>query len=380
MKRLFVTFLGLVLCFSVTAPFAEESANAAPRNIIFFIGDGMGPEQVKAGSYFVAGTTGALSFESFPVKSKVTTHSANNEVTDSAAAGSAMATGHKVDNYVISSATPGDGKPLETLVEFFQKKGKSTGIVTSDTLVGATPGSFGAHARTRGDVAIIGRCYIEKTKPDVLMGGGIPREVSAEDAAKAGYTVVQNAQELKALDTEKAGKVAGLFGDGPLPFELDGLGDMPHLSEITAAALNILDNDPDGFFIMIEGAKIDHAGHENNLAKNVRETAEFSKSVQVALDWARDRKDTLIIVTADHETGGLEVLSGKGKGVEPEVKWHSKGHTATQVPVYAWGAGSKRLAKVKDNTDYFNILTQAPAAKDQREARKNRQEKARAEK
>ncbi len=367
MKRRLALVLGLNLSIALSLVLtscqtsgSHASAQAAPKNIIFFIGDGMGPEQVKAGSLFVAGATGALSFESFPVKSNATTHSANSDVTDSAASGTAMATGHKVDNYVISSATPGDGKPLETLVEFFQKKGKSTGIITSDSLVGATPASFGSHARTRGDVAVIGRCYIQKTRPEVLMGGGAPREIIEADAIQAGYTVVKDSAQLKALDTEKVARVLGQFGDGPLPYEKDGLGNLPHLSEIVAAALNLLDNDPDGFFMMVESGKIDHSGHENNIEKNVRETAEFSRTVQAALDWAKGRKDTLIIVTADHETGGLKVLKNKGQGQEPEIKWSSKGHTATQVPVYAWGVGSQRIEAVKDNTDYFNILTQAP--------------------
>lgn len=366
MKRCLSFLLGLNLCLalSVTQTSCQTSGTHAatqdaPKNILFFIGDGMGPEQVKAGSLFVAGATGALSFESFPVKSSMTTHSANNEVTDSGAAGSAMATGHKVDNYVISSATPGDGKPLETLLEYFQKKGKSTGLVTSDSMVGATPASFGAHARTRGDVAVIGRCYIQKTRPEVLMGGGAPREIIEADAAQAGYAIVHDSAQMKALNTESVTRVLGQFGDGPLPYEKDGLGNLPHLSEIVSVALNILDNDPDGFFMMVESGKIDHSGHENNIEKNVRETAEFSKTVQAALDWAKGRKDTLIIVTADHETGGLKVLNNKGQGKEPEVKWSSKGHTAAEVPVYAWGAGSQRIETVKDNTDFFNILTLA---------------------
>jgi len=121
-------------------------------------------------------------------------------------------------------------------------------------------------------------------------------------------------------------------------------------------ALALLENDK-GFFIMIEGGLIDKAGHANKLEANIAETIEFSNAVKIVLDWAKDRKDTLVIVTADHETGGLAVKKNNGKGVYPEVEWKSKGHSGVNVPLYVWGMNSRAFGKTIDNTDFFKIIT-----------------------
>jgi alkaline phosphatase len=151
--------------------------------------------------------------------------------------------------------------------------------------------------------------------------------------------------------------VSGQFGKGNMPYEVDGLGDLPHLSEMAEVALKILDNDADGFFLMVEGGKIDHAGHDNDLLRNVTETIEFARAVEVAMSWARDRTDTLIIVTADHECGGLKVEKNNGAGKLPTVSWSTNDHTAAKVPVYAWGANAKMAREIKDNTQIFSMAT-----------------------
>jgi alkaline phosphatase len=125
---------------------------------------------------------------------------------------------------------------------------------------------------------------------------------------------------------------------------------------MTSSALNILDNDPDGFFLMVEGGRIDHASHQGDIARAVLETVEFSSAVQAALVWAAGRTDTLIIVTADHETGGLTVIKNNGQGSMPEVSWSTQGHTLLQVPVYAWGAKAGLINGAMDNTDVFRII------------------------
>lgn len=337
--------------------FLVSSAAAAPKNIIILIGDGMGFEQVKAGGMYQNGRAGTLFFEKLPFKGKVTTRSANDSVTDSAAAATAIATGKKVNNSVISIALPGDGSDLQTILEYYKAKGKSTGLVTTTYLTHATPAAFAAHASGRNDTNEIGKYMIEVTKPEVLLGGG-GHGIEIEAAEASGYAVVTDAAGMKALDTENATMTLGAFGRDYMPYEFDGAGAMPHLTEMAATALKILDNDPDGLFLMIEGGRIDHAGHDNNIERNIRETAEFSKTVKIIHDWAKKNPGTLIIVTADHETGGLKVISNKGKGKAPEVTWGSKGHTGVDVPVYAYGYEAKQFGRSLDNTEFFKLLTQ----------------------
>jgi alkaline phosphatase len=169
---------------------------------------------------------------------------------------------------------------------------------------------------------------------------------------------------MQALDTEAETMVFGGFGGGYLPYEFDGLEPLPHLSEMTATALDILDNDPDGFFLMVEGGRIDHAGHANDIQRNILETIEFDNAVQVAMDWAAGRSDTLILVTADHETGGLTLLANNGANVLPAVEWSSGSHTAANVPVYAWGVNASMVSGVMDNTEMFAVVTAGPEARD----------------
>ena len=328
---------------------------ASPTNVIFCIGDGMGFEKVKAAGMYAYGEVGGLSFEGFPYQGEVTTHSADSPTTDSAAAATAMATGFKVNNGVISTALPGDGSELYTLLECFKDQGKSTGLVSTTFITHATPAAFGAHEPRRGNLAEIAEGYLNQTRPNVLLGGGGNGMTDAA-AEAAGYTVVTDRDELLSLDTEKVSWVSGQFGDTNLPYEFDGLGGLPHLSEMTATALKVLTKNPTGFFLMIEGGRIDHAGHSNDIERNVFETLEFAKTVKVAIDWAKGRADTLIIVTADHETGGLKVLENNGMGNFPTVSWSTGGHTTTNIPVYAWGPNAASISSVMDNTDFFNLV------------------------
>lgn len=176
------------------------------------------------------------------------------------------------------------------------------------------------------------------------------------ECQSAGYQVVTNRQQMQALDTEAVTRVSGQFGQGHLPYEYDGVGDLPHLREMTQTALNILSNDPDGLFLMVEGGRIDHAGHENHLERNMRETLQFAETVTEVLKWAENHPDPLIIVTAAHETGGLKVLQNNGQGKLPQVSWSSQNHTGINVPIYGWGVNSDRVAGILNNTDIFNIL------------------------
>jgi alkaline phosphatase len=169
--------------------------------------------------------------------------------------------------------------------------------------------------------------------------------------------VVLNAAEMIALPTATETMVSGQFGTGLMPYEYDGLGDLPDLSEMTDTALNILDNDPDGFFLMVEGGRIDHACHANDIIRSVWEIIEFSEAVQEVIDWAAGRTDTFILVTADHETGGLTVLINNDADNYPTVSWSTGGHTGVNVPMYAWGVNAEMVTGVLDNTQLFAIAT-----------------------
>ncbi|MDE0043079.1 MAG: alkaline phosphatase [Candidatus Poribacteria bacterium] len=325
------------------------------KNVIFCIGDGMGFEKVKAAGMYAHGAAGTLSFEAFPYQGEVTTHSADSSMTDSAAAATALATGFKVNNGVLSTALPGDGRELYTLLEHFRDQDKSTGLVSTTFITHATPAAFGAHNPSRGNLEEIAGDYLNYTRPNVLLGGG-GNGMSAATAEAADYTVITDQQGLLTLDTKNLSRVSGQFGDTNLPYEYDGLGDLPHLSEMAATALDILARNPIGFFLMIEGGRIDHAGHSNDIERNVCETIEFSKTLRVVMDWSQGRNDTLIIVTADHETGGLQVLENNGAGNFPTVSWTTEGHTSTNVPVYGWGPNAERIGGLMDNTDLFDVV------------------------
>ncbi len=358
-KKVSVLMVVVVIGLSVVA-------QAEPKNVIFFIGDGMGPEQVKGGNYYLGGS---LSFELFFYKGELTTYSANASITDSAAAGTALATGYKVNNGVISVARPENddyayNEEMQTLLEYFKDQDKSTGLVTTTYVAHATPAAFGAHEKDRNNYPQIANDYLTQTRPNVLFGGS--SYISGADGAD--YTEVFTFDEMDALDTENyvPGSstffFSGQFGSGYMPYEFDGdYSVLPHLSEMTATALAILDNDTDGFFLMVEGGRIDHASHDNDIVRTVHEAIEFGNAVQAALDWAAVNdptySDTLILVTADHETGGLTVTGDNGAGNYPSVSWGNTGHTAANVPVYAIGVNAELIGGEMDNTDMFGVVT-----------------------
>jgi alkaline phosphatase len=339
------------VAFAILLSFPSTVLAAPVRNIILCIGDGMGPEHVKAARYY-AGTN--LFFESFPYQADLETTSANAAITDSAAAATAMATGLKVNNGVISLRLPGDGGELETLLEYFKQRGKSTGLVATSTITHATPAAFGAHETSRTNTEAIANDYLTQTRPNVLFGGG-GQGMTAAAALSAGYTVVRDTNGLFALDLDTETFVSGQFGNGYMPYEYDGLGELPHLHEMTEVALKLLGNDPDGFFLMVEGSRIDHAGHANDLARNIQETLEFARTVECISDWMGIRTDTLLLVTADHETGGLVVTTNNGAGNLPDATWSTTGHTATPVALYARGLNAHLATNVVDNTQIYDL-------------------------
>ena len=334
------------------ASFWAAAAVAAPgdraANVILFIGDGMGPEHVAAARCFKGAP---LCFEEFPHSALVDTDSLGG-LTDSSAAATAIATGSRVEWYTYGDRS--DGK-LPTVLEYFRAKGKRTGLVTTDHMTAATPAAFATHAFFRDDWGAIARDMLTVTRPHVLLGGG-GHEMDPAAAAAAGYAVATNAAELAAIDPAATEYLSGQFGEGLFPYEADGIGDHPHLWEMTAVALAVLEREPAGFFLMVEDATIDYASHGNHVERLVHGVLALEASVQTALDWASNRTDTLILVTADHETGGLAVTADHGPGNLPGVEWASDWHTQTPVGSWAWGVGSERVSGSMANTNTFHVL------------------------
>ena len=325
------------------------------KNVIFCIGDGMGFEAVKAAGYYAYGETGTLSFEAFPHRGEMATYAANSPMTGSAAAATAMATGYKVNNGVISMEFPGSGTPLKTLLEIFKAQDKWTGLVSTTYITHATPAAFAAHNPQRNNLADIAHDYLHLTRPNVLLGGG-GNGLTEKDAEAAGYTVVTDREGLLNLDTDTENCVSGQFGDTNIPYIFDGSDDLPQLSEMVSAALDILCNAQGGFFLLVEGGRIDHAGHSNDIERNILETIEFSKTVQIIFDRVAGRDDTLILVTADHETGGLKAHKNNGKGQVPDISWSTGGHTVSNVPLYGWGRNAERVGGIMNNTDLIKVV------------------------
>jgi alkaline phosphatase len=343
------TLLLAIICFSQATIVLSRAERAT--NVIIFIGDGMGFEHVKAGRYYKGSP---LCFETWPYTGSVSTASADSQVTDSAAGATAIATGMRVNNGVISLQIPGKSNELQTVLEYFKAKGKRTGLVTTDLITGATPAAFGAHTTNRSDSVGITNDYLHQTHPNILYGGA---GLSQDSAASAGYQVVTNRTTMLAINTSTATNISGQFGAGEIPYEYDGVGSLPHLWEMTSNALAVLDNGSAGFFVMVEGAKIDKASHASDTNRMVLEVLAFDTAVKAAMTWATNRNDTLILVTADHETGGLIVTNNNGISNYPGVLWTAPGvHTATNIGLWAWGAGAERVGGQMANTNTCNVM------------------------
>ena len=348
----------------------EEQNNA--HYMILLIGDGMGYEQIRAARNHLYGPENKklLSFEKFPHKSEMGPEPAEVEngellITDSAAAATAMATGKKVQTGVLSVRLPGKAERIETILEHYQKQGFGTGLVTSSRISHATPAAFAAHLPSRHDYWHIETAYLKESRPNVLMGGRADGYFIDESLLEAGYKNVTNRELLAAgIADQKVMHLASLYDGGKkghLKYTLERSPDhedQANLSELSIAALKFLKQRfPKGFFIVIEGARIDHAGHSNNIYNNIRETQSFHETVKKVQEWAeKQNAKTTLLVTADHETGGLELHGDSPKGVWPAHTWSTGWHTDQKVPVYAWGYASEKAEKIRHNTDVYHFF------------------------
>jgi alkaline phosphatase len=432
MKKTFSAIITVVLAIGITLFLLFSCRKAArPLNIILMISDGCGYNCFDLASLYQFGRTGAQIYESFPVRFAVSTYSASStpydpqkawasfdfvlsDPTDSAAAATAMATGVKTNDDTLCLAP--DGTRLKSIVEIAEDWGKKTGSVTSVPFCHATPASFLAHAENRYMYGDIARQIINEGAADVVMGCGHPyydrsgqpveepdfryvgdqetweallRGDAGADADSDGrsdpWTVIQTAEAFRSLIEGPAPD--RIFGITPIyrtlqqerggdnqadPFDVPPVQTVPSLSEMALAALNVLDDDPDGFFLMIEGGAVDWACEDNQTGRLIEEQISFNQAVEAVAAWIEIHsrwEDTLLIVTSDHETGYItgpgsgkerleedlsitwKPLINKGKGKVPEMEWHHDDHTNSLVPLYAKGYGSERLAALADERD-----------------------------
>lgn len=302
------------------------------KNLIILIGDGMGPAQVTltrlyAQKYFdqdmltldeiLVGTNSTFAGDS-------TYKDESGVVTDSAASATAFGTGFKTYNGAISVTNEEVARPIASVIEAAEAAGKATGLISTARITHATPAAYATHVRQRSMENAIAAQYVT-SGVDVLLGGGERHFVATEEEAKfgktkredglnvielfqeKGYEVVTSSDEL---EKAKGEKLLGLFNDSHIPYNLDREDtQVPSLAEQLSKAIEVLERDDDGFVIMVEGGRIDHAGHANDIHSVVQETLEFDEAVKVALEYAKQDGETSVMVTADHETGGLTIGS-----------------------------------------------------------------------
>jgi len=328
-----------------------------PENVILMIGDGMPLTTISAARLRAVGSTGWLHVDRMPIAGFVRTCSADKLITDSAAAATAMAAGQKTDNGVIGQ-TP-DGKSWESILEAFQKREIGCGLVVLSPISHATPGPFYAHTASRKDQPVIAEQLVNKAlKINVLLGGGAaffqPQSVQGSkrtderdliaEARRKGYEFVDNSETML---RSNARYLLGLFA----PEGMTTKPPEPTLAEMTGKALQLLASEKKGFFLLVEGSQIDGANSRNDMEDAIRQTLNFDLAVQQVLDFATGNGRTLVVVTSDHENGGMAIVDGSLDGSDLQVAWAKKGHTGGTVPLYAFGPGAEKFSGFQENTD-----------------------------
>jgi alkaline phosphatase len=324
------------------------------KNIILMIGDGMGVSQIYAG---ITANKG-LNLERFQNIGFSKTYSADDYITDSGAGGTSISTGYKTYNGAIG--VDNDTIPRKTILEYAELNQKSTGMVATCAITHATPASFLAHQPSRKRYEEIATDFL-KTDIEVIIGGGLKyfnQRTDKIDLIKSlrdkGYAIVTSPDSIRFA---KGQKLAGLLYSEHPPKYSEGRGDL--LKQSSLKALEVLNKDKDGFFLMIEGSQIDWGGHDNDTRYIVDEVIDFDNTIGTIIDFAQKEGHTLVIVTADHETGGMTLNSGKIETDELNAKFSTKDHTGVMVPVFAIGPGSENFRGIYENTELFNKMINA---------------------
>lgn len=390
----------LVLAFACSG---EEKNSGNAKSAILVIGDGMGASHRGAIRLATVGTEGSLEMDSLPYSGLSHTLSVDPEeqVTDSAAAGTAIASGVKTYNGAVG--VNAEGEQVATLLELAKRDGKSVGLVTTSTVTDATPAAFAAHVENRNAQSEIARQYLEETKPDVILGGGedywYPEGVTGnypdgpseegsrgskgnlvEKAERLGYETVANNEEL---EESEGNRILGLFANEAMyqarpESQGDSYDPVVPLPEMTRKAIEMLSRDEQGFFLLVEEEAIDSMSHENNAELMLEAGQQLDEAVGVAKDYAENNPNTLLVVGADHEAGGMSIedvrqAAGEGSfdphedgpfrvaGSESNfsVDWTTDEHTATDVPITAMGPRAELFSGTYEDTHLYDALREA---------------------
>lgn len=336
----------LLIAFTTFATLFTAEAQEV-KNIIFLIGDGMG--LASASMMQLENNYEPTIFDHADNIALQKTYSLDNRVTDSAASGTALASGFKTNNTMLGQLP--DGTNTESLMELAADKGKATGVVVTTYLQHATPGAFYAHVPSRHEYATISEQLLA-SDIDIAIGGGMAffkerynnRKKATKAITESGFTLVES------LDADMSGeRILALMADKEIENRTG------YLAKATTAAIEHLDNNDNGFVLMVEGSLIDGMGHGNDAKGQQGEMRDFMEAIEVAVAYARKHTDTLVVVTADHETGGLAIISGNAdfnlseQGVE--YKWATGGHSGVMVPIYLYGTGAELINGVMENAD-----------------------------
>lgn len=336
-RKIFACLLCFVLvttaffgCAKAPQPVPENPENLKTdfghcKNVIFLIGDGMGFNSLEKTRYDCNVTLDG--FDAFPYKGESMTHSADNDVTDSAAGGTALATAVKTNNYFVG-VYPTDGKnrvshPMN-LTELAISQGKAAGVVTTDSTTGATPASFSSHTLDRGDEKKINKQQLEGQL--TVCWGTETKSFKAKTAQANGFEVITDKASMEALS--EGTRSFGQFTDEL--WHQNQTNSMPTLTEMTEKAIDLLNDDEDGFFLMVEAAHIDKNSHNNVGEGMVDAVQSFNETLLYVLDYAEKDGDTLVIVTADHETGGITFQNDA-------YEYTTTNHTGVNVPLLVYG-------------------------------------------
>ena len=323
--------------------FEVDGANVPVKNVILLIGDGNGLAQISSALF---SNNNELNLAQLKNMGLVKTQAADDFTTDSAAGATAFATGEKTNNRALG--VDPTGKPLRNIPDILGEFGFLSGIVTTDQLTGATPAAFYAHHPERDDWREIA-AYLPKSNLDLFIGAGLDSFTGElEHLKNAGFILAEN---LEKLEGDRVGYFAA---QGSLPKKLDGRGD--YLLKSTVLALDFFKRKNTPFFLMVEAANIDSGGHSNNTSTIVSEMLDFDEAIGAVIQFADEHPGTLVLITADHETGGVSMPQGDTASNTVELAYHSDDHTGIMVPIFAYGAHADEFRGVYENTEVFHKM------------------------
>ncbi|GMQ23349.1 alkaline phosphatase [Algoriphagus sp. oki45] len=333
--------------YSVYNPsFASDGLDAPIRNIILLIGDGNGLAQISAALFANGGNLNLAQIKNMGL---IKTQAADDFTTDSAAGATAFATGQKTNNRALGVGP--DGGRLRNLPEILAERGFSAGIITTDQITGATPAAFYAHHPERDDTDQIA-AFLPKSALSLVIGGGKNTFSPLQsELVKEGFKLVD---QLQGLGEMGADRIAYFSSPGSNPSMEKGRGDF--LTQSALEALKFFDQKKTPFFLMIESAMIDSGGHSNSTSTIVTEMLDFDRLIGEMMRFADQNPGTLLLITADHETGGVSIPQGNVEKGEVELGFHSDDHTGILVPIFAYGPHSGEFRGIYDNIEVFEKL------------------------